>query len=67
MATKVVDIRPELQKQRRKKGWTITEIEQWAAREAGRTPNPGAQEPRDLVSGGDMKKAAEGADGNEQD
>ncbi|PTT91442.1 hypothetical protein DBR42_03770 [Pelomonas sp. HMWF004] len=67
MATKVIDIRPELQKQRRKKGWTIAEIEQWAAREAGRTQNLGAEEPRDLVSGGDMKKAAEGIDDDEQD
>jgi hypothetical protein len=67
MATKVIDIRPELQKQRRKKGWTIAEIEQWAAREAGRIQNPGVEEPRDLVSGRDMKKAAEGVDDNEQD
>ena len=67
MATKVIDIRPELQKQRRKKGWTIAEIEQWAAREAGRTQNPGVEEPRDLVSGGDMKKAEQGDDDEEQD
>lgn len=67
MATKIIDIRPELQKQRRKKGWTIAEIEQWAAREAGRTQNPSAEEPRDLVSGGDMKEAAEGVDEDEQD
>lgn len=67
MATKVIDIRPELHKRRRRKGWTIAEIEQWAAREAERPQTSGVEEPRDLVSGGDMKKAAEGADGDEQD
>ncbi len=66
MATKVVDIRPELQKRRRKKGWTLGEIEQWAAREAERTRNLGAAEPRDLVSGKDMKKAAEGFDDEQE-
>ena len=66
MATKVIDIRPELQKRRRKKGWTLAEIEEWAAREAERTKHLGAAEPRDLVSGGDMKKAAEGSDDEQE-
>jgi hypothetical protein len=57
MAKKVIAIRHELQGRRRTKGRTLAEIEEWAVREAERTKHLSAVEPRDLVSGGDMKKA----------
>lgn len=60
MASKVVDIRPELQKRRRRKGWTIAEIEQRAAREAEAYRRQGKDEPGNLASGIDMKKIISG-------